>query len=233
MKKIILSIFATCLMLSAFTQVTPSGGLTGTGTPSLVPKWISSKKLGSSTTTTVQLSYLDATSSVQTQLNEIRQGRKYFAYDNTTYSYTGTTANTILRTIYIPAGTMGLNSTLELYANFGKSGIAGSMLYYAYATTSPTTLTGGISIKACQLAAGSLQGGFVLRFTNKNSLNSQSYQLPNPAANQFDTWQSQSFAKNISNIDFSVDQYIHIFTSLASAADTGIIYDYQCYIDKP
>lgn len=69
MKKIILSIFATCLTLSAFTQVTPSGGLTGTGTPSLVPKWISSKKLGSSTTTTVQLSYLDATSSIQTQLD--------------------------------------------------------------------------------------------------------------------------------------------------------------------
>ena len=158
--------------------------------------------------------------------------RKYFAYNNTTYSYTGTTANTILRTIYIPANSMNLNSTLELHAIFGKSGTAGTMNYAAYITTNPSVITGGSIVKINAFAAGNLQGGFVLRLTNKNSLNSQAVQLQNPGANQYDTWQTANFARTLLSIDFAVDQYIHIYSTLGNATDTAIIYDYQCYIDK-
>lgn len=174
----------------------------------------------------------DATSSIQGQLNEIRSGRKYFAYDNTTYSYTGTTASTILRTIYIPANSMNLNSTLELHAIFGKSGTAGTMNYAAYITTNPSVITGGSFVKINAFAAGNLQGGFVLRLTNKNSLNSQAVQLANSGANQYDSWQLANFARTLLSIDFAVDQYLHIYSTLGNATDTAIIYDYQCYIDK-
>ena len=158
--------------------------------------------------------------------------RKYFAYNNTTYSYTGTTANTILRTIYIPANSMNLNSTLELHAIFGKSGAAGTMNYAAYITTNPSVITGGSIVKINAFASGHLQGGFVLRLTNKNSLNSQAIQLQNPAANQYDSWQLTNFARTLLSIDFAVDQYLHIYSTLGNATDTAIIYDYQCYIDK-
>lgn len=158
--------------------------------------------------------------------------RKYFAYNNTTYSYTGTTASTILRTIYIPANSMNLNSTLELHAIFGKSGTAGVMYYAAYITTNPSVITGGSIVKTNSFASNVLQGGFVLRLTNKNSLNSQAVQLPNSGANQYDTWQLTNFARTLLSIDFAVDQYLHIYSTLVNATDTAIIYDYQCYIDK-
>lgn len=158
--------------------------------------------------------------------------RKYFAYNNTTYSYTGTTASTILRTIYIPANSMNLNSTLELHAIFGKSGTAGTMNYAAYITTNPSVITGGSIVKINSFASNILQGGFVLRLTNKNSLNSQAIQLQNPGANQYDSWQLTNFARTLLSIDFAVDQYLHIYSTLGNATDTAIIYDYQCYIDK-
>ena len=157
------------------------------------------------------------------------RGRKYFAYNNTTYTYTGTTAATILRTIYIPAGTLTANSTLELYVNYVASGIANAKTGGIYITTNSSAISGGTIMYSIQVGGTSLSWSKNLRLTNKNSLSSQLMFLtttqPYYSANS-------TSAKTATAFDFSVGQYIHIYSSMLNAGDTVGISDYQCYIDK-
>ena len=136
------------------------------------------------------------------------RGRKYFAYDNTTYTYTGTTAATILKTIYIPAGTLTANSTLEMYVNYIASGILNAKTGGIYITTNPSALTGGTVIFSLQQGNTILSWSKNLRLTNKNSLSSQLMFLtttqPYYSANS-------TGAKTATAFDFSVDQYINIY----------------------
>jgi len=157
-------------------------------------------------------------------------GRKYFAYDNTTYTYTGTTVATIVRTIYIPAGSMNENSTLELMSRFTKTGIAGNVTSSFYVTTNPTSLISGFVMWQVQAGSSNNLGwGSLIRITNKNSLSSQIYNQQSKS----DFWSTQTSTWLSGTVDFSVNQYIHIYMTLVSAADTTGITDYQCYIDKP
>lgn len=157
------------------------------------------------------------------------RGRKYFAYDNTTYTYTGTTAQTILKTIHIPAGSLTANSTLELYVNFVASGVLNAKTGGIYITTNQSAISGGTVIYTLQVGGTILSWSKNLRLTNKNSLNSQLLFL---TSTQPYYSSNSTSAKTATSFDFSVDQYIHIYSSMLNSGDTVGISDYQCYIDK-
>ena len=159
------------------------------------------------------------------------RGRKLFAYDNTTYTYTGSTGDNILRTIPIPADTMGVNSVLEIFANFTKIGTAGNPAYILYLGTSAVALSGGNVIQYILPGATSLQSGIWCRLVNKNSQSSQntkgiSQVAANPQVSQTIPSVSRSF-------DFTTQLYLHIYATGANASDTQGILDYQVYIDNP
>lgn len=159
------------------------------------------------------------------------RNRKYFAYDNTTYTYTGATGDTILKTILIPGGTMGINSTLELFANFMKSGTAGNPAYLVYIGTSASALSGGNSVQYIQPGATSLQSGIWVRLSTKNSQTSINTKGLSQVALIPQT--SQTIPINNRAFDWASDLYVHIYATGANAADTQGIQDYQMYIDNP
>ena len=158
--------------------------------------------------------------------------RKYLAYDNTSNSYTGSVANTIVRTIEIEVGKMLENSTLCLMMNFFKIGTNSTFSMFLYVTTNPSAATGGTQIGANGTGAtASLQFGKNYRLTNKNSLTNQLGQTSSNNADDFYT--ILNGAKQVLTIDFTVKQYIHILLKANSALDTVGISDYQAYIDNP
>ena len=159
------------------------------------------------------------------------RNRKYFAYDNTTYTYTGATGNVILKTILIPGGTMGTNSTLELFANFMKSGTAGNPVYLVYIGTSASALSGGNVVQYIQPGATSLQGGIWVRLSTKNSQTSTNTMGVSQVA--LIPQISQTIPINNRAFNWASDLYVHIYATGANAADTQGIQDYQMYIDNP
>lgn len=159
------------------------------------------------------------------------RNRKYFAYDNTTYTYTGATGDTILKTILIPGGTMGINSTLELFANFMKSGTAGNPAYLVYIGTSASALSGGSVVQYILPGATSLQSGIWVRLSTKNSQTSINTKGISQVANIPQT--SQTIPINNRAFNWASDLYVHIYATGANAADTQGIQDYQMYIDNP
>lgn len=158
-------------------------------------------------------------------------GRKYFAYNNTSYSYTGTTAIKIMRTIYIPAGTMDINSTLNLIAQCSKIGTAGTSFFSFYVTTNPSAIAGGISLGYSSQSAPWVQLPKEIRLVNRNSLTSQTCQATN--FNGTSPLAQSNGARTAYTIDFSVDQYIHMYFTLGNIADTAVLECFQCYIDNP
>lgn len=158
-------------------------------------------------------------------------GRKIYSYDNTTSTYTGSTGDNILRTISLPANTLGANSVLEIFANFTKSGTAGNPAYAVYIGTSNSALTGGFMCQYIQPGSTSLQSGIWVRIVNKNSLASTNTKGISQAASS--TLNSQTIPINNRNFDFSQQLYIHIYATGANAGDTQGITDYQVYIDNP
>ena len=159
------------------------------------------------------------------------RNRKYFAYDNTTYTYTGATGDTILKTILIPGGTMGINSTLELFANFIKSGTAGNPGYGVYIGTSASALSGGNLVQYIQPGVTFLQSGIWVRLSTKNSQTSINTKGLSQVAPSPQT--SQTIPINNRAFNWASDLYVHIYATAANAADTQGIQDYQMYIDNP
>lgn len=177
-----------------------------------------------------------ATKNVGTSAGTVAAGnasmsRKYFAYDNTDYSYTGTTAATILRTIPIPAGSVGANSVVELFAQLFKTGTAGGVNCYFYLTTNPTSLTGGSRILYNLQAASAQSWGMWQRLVCKNNIALQD--VNNNNVSQASWLNTATSTKSAINADFSVDQYIHIYAGLGNTGDIVGISNYQLYIDNP
>ena len=159
------------------------------------------------------------------------RNRKYFDYNNVAYSYTGTLANTIMDTIYIPAGSMGINSTLNLIAQFAKIGVNGASFFAFYVTTNPSAISGGVGLGYISQSATFIVLAKEIRLVNRNSLSSQTCQTP--SFNTASPLSQSTGARTAYTIDFSVDQYLHIYSALGNIADTAVLECFQCYIDNP
>jgi len=159
------------------------------------------------------------------------RNRKYFDYNNVAYSYTGTLASTIMDTIYIPAGSMGINSTLNLIAQFSKIGVAGTSFFAFYATTNPSAISGGVGLGYISQSATFIVLPKEIRLVNRNSLTSQTCQATN--FNGTSPYATSTGGRTAYTIDFSVDQYIHLYSTLGNIGDTAVLECFQCYIDHP
>lgn len=195
-----------------------------------------SKNLVSSAVTPTQLSYLDATSSIQTQLNGKQPlgtaaSRKIFGQQNTTGSVTGTLTETIIFNLSIPANSMGLNDVLWFEALLFSIGTTNTKTFKSYIGPNNNSLVGATQMGQAQLTATQLSGGFQRRVANRNSLSTNNV-YPATVNNPNDQT-NQTTAKTVININFAVQQYFMITGTLANIADLAGIDNVQVYINKP
>jgi len=223
MKKLFL-IFI-CLANFVFAQTTTgTSGLSGTGTASLVPKWISSKKLGSSTTTTLQLSYLDATSSVQAQLDSKASNCLYKV--NTPIAVTGSTVETVAFSYSIAAGTIHANDFID-FLEFGTgTNNANSKTIKIYASET-NTITGATQLG---LYTTTTNSGGIFTFHRfwvfQNSLSSQ--KICNSVSALANDLVSQSnSSETTTTINAANNIYIFFTVTLQNASDTYTIRSFK------
>ena len=165
--------------------------------------------------------------------------RKIFAYQNTDSSITGTTNQTVLANLLIPASSIGANGKLLLFNQLKKTGTAGNFTVRMYLSTDATNTVGSTGtptnstlIGTRGTGASNLTGGVMSRqMQNKNS-ESLNEVYPTAVDSGVDTATSTT-AMTVTNIDTTVDLYYVVTGQLVNPADTGILGNSQIYIDKP
>lgn len=94
-----------------------------------------------STVTDTTLGYLDATSSVQTQLNQALKNITLGIITSPS-SHTGSAANTILGSILIPAGTLVAGDMFDVYSRSFRTNANGNITVRFYLSTSASSIAG-------------------------------------------------------------------------------------------
>lgn len=156
---------------------------------------------------------------------------KVVVYQNTDSSHTGTTTETILYNLLIPAGTMGANDILWFDAQLYMVGVAGLKTYRAY--FSPTSNNFGVGTFAAtvQQAASVLSAGWMRRVANKGSVNVNNIH-PVSSTTSANDYQASTIARTAINVNFGVDQYLIITGQLANSSDTIGLDNAQVYVNK-
>jgi len=132
-------------------------------------------------------------------------------------SVTGTTSQTIVDSLLIPAGTGGIGKAIIYFPRFRKTGTAGTVLLRGYINTSATV--GGSNFyapaiySAATLKATANKFGLIKSTTNTEFFSNVAEDL---------SVISSTSAVSTFNIDWTVDQYLVVTVQLTSAADTGI-----------
>jgi hypothetical protein len=165
--------------------------------------------------------------------------RKIYNYQNTDSSITGSTNQTVLANLLIPASSIGENGKLLMFAQLKKTGTAGNFTVRFYLSTDATNTVGttGTPTNSTLIAtrgtgATNLTGGVMSRqMQNKNS-ESLNEVYPTTVDSGVDTAVSTT-AMTTTNINTTVDLYYVITGQLVNSADTGVIANTQLYIDRP
>lgn len=132
-------------------------------------------------------------------------------------SHTGDTTETTLASITIPANSMGANGRLIITARLSKTGTAG--------TYTPKIKFGGAVYSSVAIAATNIDYGVMIEIANRGSTNSQVGAPSNFAGGLMAG--SGATAPTTSAIDTTADVALLITGTLASAADTVTLEDYQ------
>lgn len=156
------------------------------------------------------------------------RGRKIIDYSNTLSGVTGTTTETLLKSLLIPANTIGANDTVEIIAQTRAVGTAGTKTYRIYVNTS-ASLSGATLVGTFASTSSMLSGGFSRFITCENSQSTQS--VPNATTSSAGMNGNFGAASTI-NANFANDVYVLISCELASAADTGRISSVRLSLDK-
>lgn len=130
---------------------------------------------------------------------------------------TGTTAQTIVKTVLIPANTMNAGKVIFWFPRFRKTGTAGNMTVRGYINTTAT-------IGGSNFYAPSAFGATILRLTdNKYGIikSSTSIEFSSNVSGDLTTLSSTA-AVSTYTVDVSVDQYLVVTVQLGNSADTGI-----------
>lgn len=187
-----------------------------------------SSKLKPSTISTTTLGYLDATSSIQTQLDS--KARNLVFKQNATISHTGTISETKIYSVLIPNGTFQANDIFTITGKlFGSSG-TNSKTYKFYANTSDAI--GGTLLATLTIAATVSDGLFERKIYFKNSLSSQQLILTGTSV-------SNEYHKSINagsyttiSVNFAIDQYIVLSCTLANSGETAAALGLTGKIDR-
>lgn len=183
-------------------------------------------KLKPSTISTTQLSYLDATSSIQNQL-DAKLSSTVGAFvnapikQNITIAHTGTTAETKLFSVKITAGTMSANDILEYFAWIIPGSGLGNRTVRVYLNTSDAI--GGTKVATYTFTTTS--SIFKRQITFKNSLSSQEI-IPAGTSNIGNGEASTYAVSNISSasVNFANDVWFVLSIQLATGSDNVSIY---------
>lgn len=169
-------------------------------------------------------------SSTDPRLTDAR-ARRLDAYLNTNVSHTGSTAETVVESLLIPAGLMGTNGVLMFKCMNYAVGTAGSKTFRAYVGPTSGTTVGATQIGQSLFSATQISGGFQREMANKNAANlNESY----PATtNNPNDQTNQTTAVTTINYDTSAAFYVILTVTNGSAADTSGFRNAQVYINLP
>lgn len=155
---------------------------------------------------------------------------KITGYQNTDSSHTGSTNETALCNILIPANTMGVNDVMIIEALFYAIGTAGAKTWSAYLSTTSGSFATGKKVGTNTQGSTTLVCGIYRRIANKNS---QTINNVYPATSGAGTdVTAATVARTAVNVDFTVPQYLIITGQLASSADTIGLDNAQVYVNK-
>lgn len=155
------------------------------------------------------------------------RNQKMLDYQNVTQSHTGDTTETILYSFLIPANTFGANDTLFFDALISSnSGALAARNFRAYINDT-NDLVSPTQIAITQLIGTNVTGAFVRSLQFKNSQASQEIiSTSTVASNDFGVSTS---AISALTLDFTVDQYFLITTTLINALDTSNLNNIQLF----
>lgn len=145
---------------------------------------------------------------------------------NATIAHTGTTTETKIHSILIPAGTFAANDIWELYIKLGFTDNANNKTIKLYTNTSDS-LAGATQIANYIATNNRPYSQFERRLTFKNSVSSQ--EILSTTVNGV-TDEGAIAGRAALSIDFSVDQYLIFAITLATATDTATLYSHWSYI---
>jgi hypothetical protein len=167
--------------------------------------------------------------------------RKYFAYDNVTASVTGTTDETVMRNIPIPAGSIGANGKLQIANHiFKTSSTSTGATARMYLSTVDTNLVGNTGTPASSTLVGTFLFGnaannyspFNRSLINKNSESLNEIILVSSTNPSNDTAAIQAVLTTL-NIDTSVNLWLVETMQLVNSTNVGFYNNTQLYIDLP
>lgn len=140
--------------------------------------------------------------------------------DNTSYSLTGTTAQTIMASFLVPANTFQVADILQYRINWRKVGTAGNGTLNVLVNTS-VSLVGATGLMTRTMGSANAWAQTKRTIVFKNSLAAQrTFPVANTTTDNDDTATGNESALTI---DFTADQYFLIALTNANAADTHTI----------
>lgn len=162
--------------------------------------------------------FLDATSSIQTQINT--KSTRVFK-TTTDISHTGDTNNTLVFSQLISANTVTVGDVLEYRVKLRKSGTAGILTARVYVNTS-ASLSGATLIASRAVASASDNISVFERMPFvKSATNTEDLLATNTTVQTIAV--STTVGVTNSNIDWTVGQYFIIALQLGNSGDTGIL----------
>jgi len=144
---------------------------------------------------------------------------------------TGTTSETILTTLTIPANTIQVGDYMELEYQFRKAGSANTYRNRLYIGTQSASISGAVAYINHTTAVGSAVLTFVMRrnFWVRSATNTQGFILRSALDYlMYDGYATANFVQG--NIDWTQTQYIHITGTLVSGTADSL--NVECVVFK-
>jgi len=138
---------------------------------------------------------------------------------NTDTSHTGSTSQTIISNIPIPANSMGANDFGTVEAMFYKTGTAGTATWTVYIGPNSNSLAGASVLFNSVNTATQLHSSGIRTIANKGAQNiNYAYQQ---AGGTETPWLNLNTARAAINQDFANELYLIVAVALSNAADRG------------
>ena len=194
-----------------------------------LPSGIDAAKIADGSVSNTEFQYLNGvTSAIQTQINNINSGisTKKFINNTPTAAHTGTTTNTIVQSVLIPANTYTVGDIVRISPRAFKTGNGGVATLRFYANTS-VSLSGAVTI--AQLRQSSAVTGMIAGIRNLSITSATTIDVGDPSSTNMPSDETSlgnlGFVTNM-NINWTVDQYIIYAIQLGSVTDSATFNHY-------